>query len=257
MAKTDLPLVSIVTPVYNGEAFLDECIRSVLAQTYQNWEYIILDNCSSDRTLMIAEKYAATNNRIRIFSNTTLLPIMKNWNQALRHMSSDSRYCKVVHADDFLLPECLARMVDVAQACPDAGMVGAYCLWGNRVVSDGLPYGVTAFSGKEIGKMTLLDKIYCFWSPSALMIRSDIIRRRDCFFNEAHLHADIEVCYEILQEFDFAFVHQVLTYIRTHDDSVTSQVAAPYNKLLCPILICLPVMDPLSSTKRVTIGICP
>jgi len=51
------PLVSIVTPVYNGEPYLAECIESVLAQTYPNWEYIIQNNCSTDRTLEIASEY--------------------------------------------------------------------------------------------------------------------------------------------------------------------------------------------------------
>ena len=50
------PLVSVVTPVYNGEKYLEECIESVLNQTYKNWEYIILNNCSTDRTLEIAEQ---------------------------------------------------------------------------------------------------------------------------------------------------------------------------------------------------------
>jgi glycosyltransferase involved in cell wall biosynthesis len=49
------PLVSILTPVYNGEKYLAECIRSVLAQTYQNWEYTIVNNCSTDKTLEIAK----------------------------------------------------------------------------------------------------------------------------------------------------------------------------------------------------------
>ena len=51
------PLVSVLTPVYNGEDFLEECIESVLSQTYQNWEYLIVNNCSKDRTLEIALKY--------------------------------------------------------------------------------------------------------------------------------------------------------------------------------------------------------
>lgn len=52
------PLVSILTPVYNGEEYLAECIESVLGQTYQNWEYCIVNNCSTDRTLEIANGYA-------------------------------------------------------------------------------------------------------------------------------------------------------------------------------------------------------
>lgn len=232
MNKPESPLVSIVTPVYNGEKFIDECIQSVLAQTYQNWEYIILNNCSSDRTLEIAEKYAAADSRIHVSSNRALLPMMKNWNQALHCMSPESRYCKIVHADDLLMPKCVERMVALAEDNPSVGLVGSYCLWGNRVVSDGLPYSKSFFSGKEIGQQTLLNRIYCFWSPSALLIRSNIIRKRDQFYNETRLHADVEACYEILKESDFSFVHQVLTFIRKHDESMTNTVAAPDNQII-------------------------
>ena len=51
------PLVSVVTPVYNGAEYLVECIESVVNQTYANWEYVIVDNCSTDDTLAIARRY--------------------------------------------------------------------------------------------------------------------------------------------------------------------------------------------------------
>jgi glycosyltransferase involved in cell wall biosynthesis len=49
------PLVSVVTPVYNGAEYLRQCIESVLAQSYENWDYLIVNNCSKDRTLEIAQ----------------------------------------------------------------------------------------------------------------------------------------------------------------------------------------------------------
>ena len=52
------PLVTVLTPVYNGEDFLAQCIESILAQDYRNFEYIIVNNCSKDRTLEIAQSYA-------------------------------------------------------------------------------------------------------------------------------------------------------------------------------------------------------
>ena len=59
MSPPSQPLVSIVTPVYNGADFLSECIESVLAETYENWEYTIVDNCSSDGSADLARGYAA------------------------------------------------------------------------------------------------------------------------------------------------------------------------------------------------------
>ncbi|MEJ2116072.1 MAG: glycosyltransferase family A protein, partial [Gammaproteobacteria bacterium] len=112
---TQQPLVSVVTPVYNGEIYLSECIESVLAQTYANWEYIILNNCSTDHTPQIIQKYADADKRIKIFTNDKLLPIMDNWNAALQNISPESVYCKIVHADDKLFSECLASMVQIGE----------------------------------------------------------------------------------------------------------------------------------------------
>ena len=144
------PLVSIVTPVYNGEAYIKECIESVLSQTCQNWEYIILNNNSRDRTLEIAEQYERQDSRIRVYSNDTLLPIIANHNKAFGLISGGSKYCKVVSADDWLVPECLERMVELAEENPSVGIVGAYQLSGGDgiwyVRNSGLPYSRTVVS---------------------------------------------------------------------------------------------------------------
>jgi glycosyltransferase involved in cell wall biosynthesis len=218
------PLVSVVTPVYNGEKYLAECIESVLAQTYQNWEYIIVNNCSTDQSLEIAQHYALKDARICVHNNSQFLALMQNWNHALGQISPASKYCKVVHADDWIFPECIEAMVKVAEAYPSVGMVSSYRLNENRVDLDGLPYPSTVVPGREICRLSLLggNKLYPFGSPTSLLIRSDLIRRRQAFYNESNIHADTEACYEILQSADYGFVHQVLTYTRRHNESMTS-----------------------------------
>lgn len=230
--KQEEPLVSVVTPVYNGEKYLADCIESVLAQSYRNWEYIIVNNHSIDRTLEIAENYAKKDTRIQIYNNSELLPIMKNWNFALSKISAQSKYCKVVHADDWLFPQCVDQMVAVAETNPSVGLVGAYCLKGDRVVSDGLPYPSQFIPGRKISRWTLMGRVYLFTRPSSLLLRSDLIRKRPSFYNEAKLNADVEILYEILRNYDFGFVHQVLTFIRTHENSVSSTSSAPDNLFL-------------------------
>src|SRR5271169_6107872 len=130
MSTANEPFVSIVTPVYNGETYLRECIESVLAQTYSNWEYIIVNNCSTDGTLRIAAEYSSRDRRIHVYNSDSLLPIIANHNRAFGLISRESKYCKVVSADDWLFPECLARMVAVAEANPAVGLVGSYQLSG-------------------------------------------------------------------------------------------------------------------------------
>jgi glycosyltransferase involved in cell wall biosynthesis len=216
------PLVSVLTPVYNGERYLVECIESVLAQTYQNWEYVIVNNCSTDRTLAIAQKYASQDKRIRIHNNETFVGCDANGNIAFRQVSSESKYCKVVHADDWLYPECIMRMVELAEAYPTIAIVGAYGLRNDYVSWDGLPYTRTVISGREICRNTLLGGPYIFGSPTSLLIRSNEIKKRPMVYNEENRHCDIETCFDVLKENDFGFVHQVLTFTRDHAEAETS-----------------------------------
>ncbi|MCK6629313.1 MAG: glycosyltransferase [Anaerolineae bacterium] len=234
--KTE-PLVSVVTPVYNTEKYLAECIESILAQTYQNWEYIIVNNCSKDRSLEIAQKYAGRDARIRVHNNTQFLNQMQNWNHALRQISAESKYCKVVHADDWLFPECLSQMVAVAEANPSVGVVGSYRLDETEVNLDGLPYPSPVTSGREICRLSFLTSLYVFGSPTSLLIRSDLIRSREPFYNEANIHADKEVCFDVLQSSDFGFVHQVLTYTRRHNEATTTFTRRLSTKRLAGLII--------------------
>ena len=219
-------LVSVVTPVYNGERFLRECIESVLAQTYEHWEYILVDNCSTDRTLAIAEEYAARDPRIRVHTNREFVRAIPNHNIALRRISPESRYCKPLGADDWLFPDCLAQMVALADAHPSVAVVGAYALYGlpdAPIAWTGLPYPSTVVAGAEACRLRLRGGPYVFGTPTAVLYRSDIVRGRDPFYNEANFHADSEVCFDVLERHDFGFVHQVLTYRRMQDGSLTTR----------------------------------
>lgn len=219
------PLVSVVTPVYNGERYLRECIESVLAQAYPHFEYIIVNNCSTDGTLAIAVEYAARDPRIRVYSNASFVRVNESHNIAFRHISADSAYCKPLGADDWLFPECLEKMVELAEQHPSVAIVGAYGLYGlpdAPIAWTGLPYPSTVVPGATACRLRLLGGPYVFGTPTSVMYRSDVMRRRPAFYNESNLHADSEVCFEILADHDFGFVHQVLTYRRMQDASLTS-----------------------------------
>jgi glycosyltransferase involved in cell wall biosynthesis len=221
MSTDKQPLVSIVTPAYNEEQYLAECIESVLAQSYTYWDYLIVDNRSTDGTLGIAQKYAAGDSRIRVVSNSTLIPAVANFNCALRQISSESKYCKIVLADDWIFPECLERMVALMERNPSVGIVGAYGLQDDWVLWQGLPYGRNVVSGSEICRQRLLGGPYVFGSQTSVLFRSDLVRSRDPFYNEANLHAaDSETCFELLRNSDFGFLHQVLTFSRLREGSM-------------------------------------
>ena len=223
MSPVETPLVSVVTPVYNGAEFLADCVESVLHQTYANWEHIVVNNCSKDGTLEIAQRYAQRDSRIRVHDNETFLGVIDNHNLAFSLTSPAAKYCKVVSADDLMFPECLTRMVELAEANPSVGMVGAYMLAGKQVVNVGLGYGQNVVNGHDICRTTLLGGPYVFGSPTSLLYRSDLIRATPAFYPTSNPHADTTAIYQALEHSDFGFVHQVLSYARIHSDSQTSK----------------------------------
>ena len=218
------PLVSIVTPIYNTAEYLAECIESVLRQTYHDWEYILLDNCSTDGSDRIAELYVARDRRVRLFKNRDFLSQAKNYNSALNRISAESKYCKMVQADDWIYPECVERMVAVAESDPSVGIVSSYFLEGKSVHGTGLPDSIQVISGREIGRLNLLAKMYLFGTPTALLFRSEIVRSLTPFFDEQSFGFDADVCYRILLNWNFGFVHQVLSFHRVDNSGITSRI---------------------------------
>jgi glycosyltransferase involved in cell wall biosynthesis len=215
------PLVSVVTPFHNTASYLAICIESVLAQSYSHFEYILVDNCSTDGSGDIAEDYARKNPRIRLLRRSHLLSQVQNYNSALAEISRDSRYCKIVQADDFIFPDCLRLMVQAFEQSESIGLVSAYDLKRNKVRGSGFPYPSSIVPGKEMARFYLRTGHHLFGSPSTVMYRSSLVRECQPFYDERLLHEDTEKCMQILEHWDFAFVHQVLSYLRAESDSIS------------------------------------
>src|SRR5215470_11110782 len=98
------PFVSVVTPFYNTAAYLEECIESVLAQTHDSFEYLLVNNASTDGSREIAARYAARDSRIRLDDNEQLVDQVANYNGAIDRISGESKYVKIVQADDAIDP---------------------------------------------------------------------------------------------------------------------------------------------------------
>jgi glycosyltransferase involved in cell wall biosynthesis len=233
------PFVSVVTPFHNTGAYLRECIESVLSQRYENFEYILVDNLSTDDSWAIADEYARRDGRIRLIKRDTLLPQVPNYNFALSLISPSSVYTKMIQADDRLYPQCLPEMVALAAEQPTVGMVSAYRLSEAAVECTGLHADQTVVSGKEACRMHLRAQAYLFGSPSTVLYRSDIIRARTPFFREGRFHEDTEAAFEILTAHDLGFVHQILTFSRRNADSIMGSVRDFFPHILDRLIITL------------------
>ena len=220
------PLVTVVVPVYNGAAYLRECLDSVLAQTYREWHMVVVNNSSTDESGTIAAEYARRDPRVTVHTTERLLPIIENHNRAMSFLDAQAKYCKPLMADDWLMPQCLSDMVALAERNPTVGQVGAYAFDGRNVMWSGPPYPAECISGHEVCRADLLGGPYWLGSPSTSLIRADLVRKRAKFYNESNLNADLEASYEVLAESNFGFVHQVLAYNRVHEASMTSALRA-------------------------------
>lgn len=220
------PLVSIVTPFYNTAEYLRECIESVLKQRYRNWEYILVNNYSTDGSADIAAEYAARfPERIRVVHTDSFLTQVQNYNFALSCIAPESKYCKMVQADDWIFPDCVSSMVDVAEAHPSVGIVAAYRIEGDEVRLSGLPYPSPRVSGRDACRLYFLKNIYLFGSPTSILLRSAVVRSRNPFFEERYApFEDGHVCFDVLRNWDFGFVHQVLTWSRWNNEGIMSRV---------------------------------
>ncbi|GAA4753338.1 glycosyltransferase family 2 protein [Flavisolibacter ginsenosidimutans] len=112
-------MVSVLTTSYNREDFIGEAIESVLASTYTDFEYIIVDDCSKDGTVDIIRRYAKLDKRIKFFVNEKNLGDYGNRNKAAGYASR--KYIKYIDSDDLLYPHCLQVMVNSMERFPEAG----------------------------------------------------------------------------------------------------------------------------------------
>lgn len=103
------PLVSIITPAYNSEKFISETIKSVIAQTYKNWEMIIVDDCSDDRTCQIVNSWVEKDKRIKFIRKKINSGAANSRNVALEN--SKGRFIAYLDADDLWYPNKLSKQV--------------------------------------------------------------------------------------------------------------------------------------------------
>jgi glycosyltransferase involved in cell wall biosynthesis len=231
------PLVTVITPVYNTGEFLEQAINSVLGQSYPNIEYIICNNHSTDVSGEIIERYAKQDSRIKVVSPPTFLPQVKNFNFALRQISDESRYVKLVLADDWLFPDCLREMVKLGEENESVGLISSYRLIETEGAGFGLPVDHRVVPGRTACRMHLLTSVFLFGTPSTVMYRASVVRSRaPHFYPEDRFYNDTDAAYRILADHDFGFVHQILSFSRYQPGSITHNVANFYARDLDRLL---------------------
>jgi len=219
----DQPLVSVLMTSYNREQYISEAIESVLASTYNNFELIIVDDCSSDNTVKLARSYEAKDSRIRVFVNEINLTQFGNRNKAASYAKGE--FIKYVDSDDIIYPYTLQMMVDGMKQFPDAAL--GFCLTAGTCRKP-LPY---KSEPKESFKQHFFEGSPMFVGPSGLIIKRNVFESVNGF-EEFGMPSDNHLTLKIASKFPVVAMPRDLFWWRIHEGQVFIQNKKNYYNIL-------------------------
>jgi len=216
------PKISVCIPVRNGGDFLPLAVDSVLQQSFEDYELIIVDNCSTDGTVKWVQEKLSTAPRIRFYQNATNIGLVGNFNACLGY--AQGGYIKFLCADDFLLPESIRRMSDALDADSDVALV----VGGRRLVDEkGAPTAPLRYAaenakvpGIQVINRCLFGKNY-IGEPSAVMFRKNMAHRG--FQESLPQLMDLEMWFHLLEQGAMISLADDVCAIRQYSGQMSQQ----------------------------------
>ncbi|MFT4326794.1 MAG: glycosyltransferase family 2 protein [Candidatus Woesearchaeota archaeon] len=204
------PLVSVVMPNYNGERFIKEAIESILQQSYNNFEFIIVDDCSTDSSWDIIQTYAKKDSRIKAFKNSSNMKIVATRNKGFSLCSKKSTYVAIFDSDDISHKKRLEKQVVFLEKNTHVGAIGGHTYIINEE-------GNVVF--KRTYPLTFSKKKVLFKSPfaqPAVMLRKSVldtvgVYKVECDFDRAR---DFDLWIRIQDSYDIATLNAFVLYYR-------------------------------------------
>lgn len=215
-----VPKVSVVIPSYNGGRFIVATLRSVLEQTWRDFELVVIDDASTDDTVKQAQ--SIHDGRLRIVGHERNVGLGANFNRALREARGE--YIKLLPMDDLLYPACLERQVAVLQSDPRVQMVT--CLrdiidaHGKRIVTRGPGFSGRLSGGRAI-RRTVRSGTNLFGEPGAVLFRASVLEQVREFDASLTFTIDLDMWCRILLRGSIFAVPEVLCAFRVSSRSTS------------------------------------
>ncbi|XAG07680.1 glycosyltransferase [Vibrio metschnikovii] len=208
------PKVSVVMSVYNGEKYLEEAIQSILDQTFTDFEFIIINDGSIDKTLEIIQSYINKDNRIVLISRENK-GLITSLNEGLN--LAKGQYIARMDADDVSLPDRLSEQVKVMEEKKEVIICGT---WIRKLYED----GNTELSKYYVNDSAIKAKLVracCFAHPT-VMLRADIFKKNLLFYEQEYLHAEDYALWAKASSYgNFYNIPKVLLNYRVLNNSIT------------------------------------
>lgn len=205
------PTVSIVLPCYNGAGFLAQSIDSVIAQTYADWELIIVNDCSTDNSLEIMQEYANRDSRIRIIDNEHNLKLPGALNRGFHE--AKGKYLTWTSHDNRMAPNMLEEFVNYLDANPDKGLVTA-CY-----AAFSLKTGEQLYEVHHPDPQLHLPLYNCVCY--AFMYRREVLETVGDYDTTLFLVEDYDYWVRIWQKYPVGKIYKVLYYTGVGEETLT------------------------------------
>jgi teichuronic acid biosynthesis glycosyltransferase TuaG len=213
-SKGELPFVSVVMPAYNASKYISAAIESVLSQAYQDFELIVIDDCSEDDTYLIAKSYAEKDPRIILLKNAENSGVSATRNYGISKARGE--WIAFLDSDDMWRSDKLEKQLVLLQEHPDAKITYTASAF---IDSEGTPYNYVMPAEQKMTYRMLLKKNLL--SCSSVMVRRDVISRVK--MADDKMHEDYSAWLRILRETPFAYgVNEPLLIYRLSKNSKSS-----------------------------------
>lgn len=217
-----MPKVTIAIPTYNRAKFLGAAIKSVLGQTYTNFELLIVDNASTDDTKTVIASFK--DRRIKYHKNSKNIGMMKNWNKCVE--LSIGKYLMILGDDDILYPDFLERSLAVHRENPKIGFSFAKC---SKINSNGKFITLWGYKFTPPGHLEKYKYLYytikygaCLTNSSTVLINKKVFAKVGLFEAQYGTNTfDFNMWIKIALEYPVYFIDKIMSDYRIHKEQIS------------------------------------
>lgn len=206
--------VSVVIPAYNAALYLPEAIESILKQTFQDFEIIIIDDCSTDNTWEVIQEYAKRDARIRPFQNQQNLGIAGNRNKGVA--LATGKYLVWQDADDISLPTRVEKQFQFMESHPEIGIIGGYI----ELFRGQTKLGIRKYPPDDAALRQCIFRYSPIAQPAA-MVRLEALHKAGEYNLKYPPAEDIDMTFRIGEHYNLANLQEIVVQYRESETSAT------------------------------------